>query len=257
MPLKTDNIDGYKTTREFNEANLNLEYHNQYYFTTDKSVKWEILRDVKSVFITNEQDIDFSNEKAMGKSRSYCDKDNETDQKFKNTWLSLGQNSPDISIATNWFNNKDVFDKFYIDLNLCGRKNANNMIEDCGCPIVVKYREIYLDNFISGILTIFLNGRVFDDSFAIQDLSSVNHKDAGGVYVIGYHGFGKNIILPKYNGSPLDSNFTFIPTNGSNIIYCDFMINDNDSQSITYYKDNFSNNLNINTGKNKYTFKPQ
>jgi hypothetical protein len=256
MPFKETNIDGYKTTSEFDSANLTLDYHTQYYFTTDKSVKWEILRDVKSVFITNEQDIDFSNKVAMGQSRNYCDKNGEIDQKFKNTWLSMEQNSIDISIATNWFNSGNIFDKFYIDLNLCGKKNIYNMIEDYGCPIVVKNREVYLDNFVSGILTVFLNGRVFYDGFSIHDLSSVNHKDGGGTYVVGYYGLGKNIILPKYNGILADEKFTFIPTNGSNIIYCDFMINNNDSQSITNYTDTFGK-ININTDKNKYTFRPQ
>jgi hypothetical protein len=106
-------------------------------------------------------------------------------------------------------------------------------------------------------LTIFLNGRVFDDKFLINELSSANHKDSGGSYVIGYYGLGKNIILPNFSGLPLDDKFTFIPSSNNDTIYYDFMINNNDSQSITNYKNYFGEKLNINTGKNKYTFKPQ
>ena len=261
MPIKPNdvNVNAFKTTKEFNDANIILDYHTQYYFTTDKSVKWEILRDVKNSFITDEIDIDFSNKVAMGKYRMYCDKDNETDLKYKNTWLILQQGSTDISKSSNWFNS-DVFNKFYIDLNLCGKKNEyNNMLEDYGCPIDIESREVYLDNFISGILTVFLNGRVFYDDFAINKLSSANHKSGSGSYVIRYHGLGKNIILPKFNGVPLDDKFTFIPTNGSDVLYCDFMINDNDSQSIDNYKTYLGEGLNnrIKIDKNKYTFKPQ
>ena len=37
-----------------------------------------------------------------------------------------------------------------MDLNLCGKKNENNMIVDNGCPIVIKNRQVHLDNFVSG-----------------------------------------------------------------------------------------------------------
>ena len=45
------------------------------------------------------------------------------------------------------------------------------------------------------------------------------------------------------------------PENVAKSVY-DFMINNNDSQSITNYKTYFGEKLNINTSKNKYTFKP-
>ena len=249
-------VSGYKTTREFNEAKLDLDYHTQYFFTTDESVKWESLRDVRSVFISDEQDIDFSNKNTIGKSRVYCDKRGEVNSWEMNAWSTLVNGHPDISTSSQWVSS-NVVDKFYIDLNLCGKKNIYKIIEDFGCPINIRNREVYLDNFISGILTIFLNGRVFDDEFAINDLTSANHKNSGGSYVIGYYGFGKNIILPKYNGTPLDKKFNFIPTNSKDIIYYDFMIYDNDEQSINYYRTNFDERMNINTDKNKYTFKPQ
>jgi hypothetical protein len=252
MPNKSNiGVDGYKTTKEFNDANLNLEYHTQYYFTTDKSVKWENVRDAKSVFIKNEHDIDFSNRIAMGKYREYCDKNIETDSNGKNTWTPGNNN---LTTASNWFNS-DIVEKFYIDLNLCGRKNKYSMIEDYGCPIVTKNREVYLDDFVSGILTIFLNGRVFYDDFMINELTTSNHKSSSGSFVIGYYGFGKNIILPKYNGIPLDDDFIFIPTNNTDVIYYDFMINDNEQQTIDNYKTFLDEKIKINVDKNKYTFK--
>ena len=189
MPIKPNgvNINGYNTNRDFNIANLSLEYHNQYYFTTDKSVKWENVRDAKHVFIENNQDIDFSNKYIIGHQRGYYTDIIESSIEKVNTWtIDVG-----ISTINGW---NDFIDRFYVDLNLCGRKNAYNMIEDYGCPIAIKNREVYLDNFVSGILTIFLNGRVFDDSFAVNDLTTANHKNNGGSYVIGYYGLGKNII---------------------------------------------------------------
>ena len=252
MPIKPNgvNINGYKTNIDFNIANLSLEYHNQYYFTTDKSVKWENVRDAKHVFIEDNQDIDFSNKNIIGYQRGYYTDITESSIEKVNSW------TVDVGISTiNGWNN--FIDRFYVDLNLCGRKNAYNMIGDYGCPISIKNREVYLDNFVSGILTIFLNGRVFDDSFAVNDLTTANHKNNGGSYVIGYYGLGKNIILPKYSGSPLDDYIVFIPVDQYSVVYYDFMINDNEEQSIVNYKEYINERININTGKNKYTFKPQ
>lgn len=250
-------VEYYKTTKEFNDAlqnGLSLEYHTQYYFTTDKSVKWDIIRDAKSVFISNNQDIDFSNINAIGKERDYYDGSIEVNDNHKNTWtLSSG-----VSSMNGWVSN--IIEKFYIDLNLCGKKNEYNMLEDYGCPIEIKNREVQLDNFISGILTIFLNGRVFYDDFAINDLTTTKHKNSSSSYVIDYYGFGKNIILPKYDSSPLDENFVFITSSNYNVIYFDFMINDNEILSKQYYKqylgigEKINNNTNLNEDKNKYTF---
>ena len=258
MPMKPKNVnvDGYKSTKEFDDAiqrnDFTLDYRTQYYFTTDKSVKWDLVRDAKHVFITNDEDVDFSNKIAIGKKRVYYDGSNETDFKYKNTWTE--KENKDISTPSGWVDS-NVIDNFYVDLNLCGKKNGNNIIEDCGCPIVIKNREVQLDNFVSGILTIFLNGRVFDDKFAINELTTSKHKSSGGSYVIGYHGFGKNIILPKYSGSPLDEDFVFIPIDNSNyVIYYDFMVNNNELQSKTNYIEYFGEKLNF-IDKYKYTFK--
>ena len=48
----------------------------------------------------------------------------------------------------------------------------------------------------------------------------------------------KNIILPRFNGSPLDDEFVFIPVDDE-IIYYDFMVN-NESSSLSYYRQYFA-----------------
>ena len=240
MPSKPDNVDveKYKTTYEFDEAiktgkltNDHLAYHTQYYFTTDRSVKWDEVFDARSVFITSNQDIDFSNEYALGVERRYYSEVGDKGGKYINAWTI----DNDISTVQKWINNVS---NFHIDLNLCGKKNDYNMIEDYGCPFVnIKDRSILLGNFVSDVLTIFLNGRVFYDPFVVNDLRTSNH-GGGGTIVIGYYGFGRNIILPKFLSSPLDKNFTFIPMN-NNSLYYDFMVNGSEHErqtSITNYK---------------------
>ena len=260
MPSKNDvGVDYYKTSIEFNNAiqegklnNNNLTYHSQYYFTTDRSVKWNNLYDAKSLFIRDEQDIDFSNKNVIGKKRGYYDGDGEVDIIYKNIWTE----NVNVSKASQWAEN--IVEQFYIDLNLCGKKNIYNMIEDYGCPISIKNnRNVKLDNFVSGILTIFLNGRVFYDEFLVNDLTTSNHKSNGGSSIIDYYGFGKNIILPKFNGTPLDEKLVFIPIN-SQYVYYDFMVN-NEIQSKSNYEKYFGKYLTnkdmLSTDKNKYTFK--
>ena len=252
-----NNLSGCKSTREFNDLNLNLDYHTQYYFTTDESVMWDVVRNARNVFITNSQDIDFSNINTIGNTRVFCDFDTNYDAYEKNAWTySSNDDILDISTSSGW-SNSNIIEDFYIDLNLCGQKKKYyNMLEDYGCPIVIKNRDVKLDNFISGILTVFLNGRVFYDGFAIDELTTSYHKNVGSSYVIDYYGFGKNIILPKCSGSPIDKYFVFMPIDKYNVIYYDFMLNDGEDRSIREYKTWFGEeNLIINDSKNKYTFK--
>lgn len=252
-------IECYKSTHDFNNAikggeldTKTLTYHSQYYFTTDKSVKWDSVYDAKSVFITPDQDIDFSNKHTIGSKRDYYNGDNELSFERKNAWTV----DPKVSIPSLWSNH---IENFYVDLNLCGKKNKYNMIEDNGCPVIVNNKNIHLDNFVSGILTIFLNGRVFSDSFIVNELTTSNHKANAGSAIVGYYGMGKNIILPKFIGTPLDDKFVFIPIDNEQIYY-DFMV-DNDQTSISNYNKYFaegklSNNKELfESGKNKYTFK--
>jgi hypothetical protein len=147
----------------------------------------------------------------------------------KNAWV----NDKEIISGVLWSNN--ILNNFYVDLNLCGKKNIYNMIEDYGCPINIQDKNVKLDNFISDVLTIFLNGRVFYDEFEVGKLTTSNHKSNGGSNIIGYYGFGKNIILPKFKESPLDQKIVFMPID-SDIVYYDFMVDDNDVSKSNYHK---------------------
>ena len=265
MPSKFTKPDGstvgyYKSTHELNNAIISgeldtntLPYHSQYFFITDKCVKWENVYDAKNVFISSDQDIDFSNKNILDYRREYYDGNVELSPEQKNAW-TIDQK---VSTAMLWSSNS--VENFYIDLNLCGKKNDYNMVEDYGCPVVIKNRNVHLDNFVSGVLTVFLNGRVFNDTFIVNDLMTSNHKSSGSSTIIGYYGFGKNIILPKFNGIPLDDKIVFIPIDNE-FIYYDFMV-DNDITSMNnYYKYFAEGRLSTNKDlfdktKNKYTFK--
>ena len=134
------------------------------------------------------------------------------------------------------------------------------MIVDNGCPIVIKNRQVHLDNFVSGILTIFLNGRVFDDSFFVNDLSTSNHKSSSSAYIIDYHGFGKNMILPYFNSSLSDEELSFIPID-NDYIYYGFMVECDDTSMGYYYeyfgKNNLKNEYVFDNNYKKYVLKPK
>ena len=257
MPNKPEGHVGYyKSAKEFNEAinagELKLPYHSQYYFITDKCVEWNNVYDAKSVFISSEQDIDFSNINTIGHIRTYYNGDKEFGSHQKNTWTDYQE----VSSAALWSANN--MENFNIDLNLCGKKNVYNMIEDHGCPVVIQGRSIHLDYFVSGVLTIFLNGRVFDDTFAVNELTTSNHKSSGSSAIIAYEGMGKNIILPKFNGTPKDDELVFIPID-KEYIYYDFMV-DNESTTISNYDKYLAEPKSLgralfDTRYNKYTFK--
>jgi hypothetical protein len=258
MPRKPEGHVGYyKTTRELNAAiensELSLPYHSQYYFLTNESVKWDNLYAAKSVFISQSQDIDFSNKYTIGQYRLYYNETSGVSGDKKNAWVN------DTGIISGELWSKNIMNNFYVDLNLCGKKNMYNMIDDYGCPII-QNKNVKLDNFVSDVLTIFLNGRVFYDEFEVGKLTTANNKSSGSSSIIGYYGFGKNIILPKFNESPLDEDIVFIPID-DNIVYYDFMV-DNESTSLSNYQRIFAPEGTLSNGKvlfenkyNKYTFK--
>ncbi len=258
MPRKPEGHVGYyKTTRELNAAiennELSLPYRSQYYFLTDESVKWDDLYVAKSVFISQSQDIDFSNKYTIGQYRLYYNETSGVSGDKKNAWVN------DTGIISGELWSTNIMKNFYVDLNLCGKKNMYNMIEDYGCPII-QNKNVKLDNFVSDVLTIFLNGRVFYDEFEVGKLTTANNKSSGSSSIIGYYGFGKNIILPKFNESPLDEDIVFIPID-DNIVYYDFMV-DNESTSLYNYQRIFAPEGTLSNGKvlfktnyNKYTFK--
>ena len=233
MDTKPDGHVGYyKTTKEFNNAiesgELKLPYHSQYYFLTDKCVDWNELFDVSYLFISSDQDIDFSNKHTMGHSRSFYDISNDTADFQKYSW---SKDDMRVTSAQSWTNN--IIERFYIDLNLCGKKNDHNMLVDNGCPIIIKNKSVVLDSFVSGILTTFLNGRIFSKDFEVGDLTTINHKNNPTSNVIEYNKCGKNIILPKFNVSMSDDNFEFIPIDKENIYY-DFMLDGDELSKRNY-----------------------
>jgi hypothetical protein len=231
MPSKPNDVtvDEYKGTYEFDKAALKLDYHTQYYFITNDCVNWDNVYDARDVFITEDKDIDFSNENILGNYRRYYAKTGDGSSYNINAWTT----NEEVSTASYWHNNVN---NFHIDLNLCGKKNDYNMIEDYGFPFDIKNKSVILSNFISGILTIFLNGRVFYNSFIANDLTTSKH---GSSTIIGYYGFGRNIILPKLNASLSDERISLIPIDNSKLYY-DFMIDGDTSErdfSIKNYKD--------------------
>jgi hypothetical protein len=259
-----NNFGSFKTTRELDDAISRgiidvskFPYHSQYYILTDDCVNWDNVSDAKSVFITNNQDVDFGNTKTLGHERSYYDGNKLVDIDGKNTWTD----SQNVSLNQTW--SQKIIENIYIDLGLCGKKNDYNMIEDYGCPInILNDRTIHLDNFISGYITLFLNGRVFYDLFEVNQLQSSYHGNASSC-VIDYVGRGKNIILPKFNSSPKDGDFVFIPID-KEYVYYDFMIDGDESSResslknyYTYFaKDILGENRSLfETRYNKYTFK--
>jgi hypothetical protein len=255
-------VKSYKSTHEFNNAILSgeldtntLPYHSQYYLITDKCVNWNRVQDARNVFITLNDDVDFSNKNTIGKRRDYYNGDKNLVYGEANVWTF----NDSASTSLLW-KEKKIIENFLIDLNMCGKKNdVTNMLENNGCPIVIKNKKIHLDNFVTGILTIFLNGRVFSDEFAVNDLITSLHKSSGSSSIIGiyspYYGLGKNIILPRFSGKPSDKNLVFIPID-SEYIYYDFMVN-NDADSITNYQKWLYKGTGslFTTGYNKYTLK--
>ena len=264
MPDKpSDHVGYYKTTRDFDNAiakgEINPKYHSQYYFMTNKSVDWKVLYDARTMFINYGQDVDFGNMYKMGQMRFLYDNDIDLSVNKVNCWV---KNDSRVISALAWTNN--IIERFYIDLNLCGSKNnETNMLENKGCPIIVKNKGVLLDNFVTDILTIFLNGRIFGEDFDIGDLSTSNHKAGSSSFIINYYSYGKNIILPKFNVSLSDREFEFMPIDKENVYY-DFML-DGETLSIKNYNDylvrgrrgdSSGNNADLfEDNYNKYTFK--
>ena len=264
MPTKFTNKNGvtvlsYKSTFDFNNAidsgeldATTLPYHSQYFFTTDVSVNWGKVTDARGVFISSGQDTEFSNKNTMGRDRDFYDANIESSSFERNAWTF----SDMVSSPVKWANN--IAENFYVDLNLCGKKNINNMLVDNGCPINLK-NSVKLDNFVSHILTVFLNGRVFDETFVVDEVTTAKHKSSSGSSIIGYYGCGKNIILPKFNATPLDKELNFIPIDNEQL-YFDFMVDAEESSMSNYQQwlaaGKLSNNKQLfETKYNKYIFK--
>ena len=216
-------------------------YYTQYFFIMDESVQWGSLKAMSESFISNYQDVSFVDRTKTPEERVFST----NDQTYKNRWWNDRNNvigTEDWDRYTN-----GIFNVF---LNLCcTRDNRTGKIKDNGCNIIQSMRNgPNLENFVSGILTIFLNGMIFNESMDCAELTSRN-----GSPIISYtHGFGRNLILPRFIdcASPLINHpkvlLAFPP---SMVYFYQFMFPDNYSQS------NYTQLWNISSEKIKTTSK--
>ena len=113
-----------------------------------------------------------------------------------------------------------------------------------------------LSSFISGILVIFLNGKVFDDSTNGGDILTNN-----GSNIINYsEGFGRNIILPRITRT-IDKHPTVLlsypPGDSSRVTFYSFMFPTNSFENYRKIFSGLENRLdNVNTTPIKYKVQP-
>lgn len=167
-------------------------YYTQYFFLTTESVGWSNLDDFSYPFITDSSDIDYKTNTIRTFSSS-----EESSLKI-NKWWSENKMNIDKS---RWHDVTNGY--FNVFLNLCGDRNTRTgEVQDYGCPInrAIDNRHYpKLDSVVSGILGIFLNGKVFDDGTDAGLFTSLN---VYGSKVVIFNGFGRNIILPKLINVP-------------------------------------------------------
>jgi hypothetical protein len=164
-------------------------YYTQYFFTVDESINWNRLYSMRSPFISDEKDVQFyENTSANGRLETRVLMT--PDQSYTNRWWKENVNTKDV--FTTW--NIHIRGELNVFLNLCGKRDIQTgKISDSGCLISYALRNyIKLDSFISGILTAFLNGLVFEDRVDAGSLTTLY----AGDNIIKYYGFGRNIIFP-------------------------------------------------------------
>ena len=123
-----------------------------------------------------------------------------------------------------------------------GRKRdvRTGMIKDNGCSISKTWtNNPQLNSFISGILLVFLNGKIFDDSLD-AGLFTPMHASSN---IIQYSiGFGRNVILPHIDyvtSDPSRHSKVLLSYNSEIAKFYHFMFTD--STSIKHYGQIFSN----------------
>ena len=165
-------------------------YYIQYFFTTDESINWSRIQLMNSPFISDEQDVAFKEDGTTGEVRVFVTINTD----YKNRWWN------DYNTITNtewntYTNDNATFTSF---LNLCGKRDVRTgKVVDYGCPISkAMNNNPKLNYFVSGILVVLLNGRIFDDSTDGGRL----FPNGNGNPIITYNiGFGRNIIFPNIN----------------------------------------------------------
>lgn len=171
-------------------------HYTQYFFMVDGSIDWVSLNYIRSPFIKNEQDINFETGEVRQFSTAY-DEDN-TDNRW---WVTRRTANTEKEL---WTVTDGIFNVF---LNLCGEKNIRTgKYTDCGFklsrPIMDLKRTPKLDALVTGILTVFLNGKVFDN----LDAGLLSAPLYGDNEIIQYYGFGRNIIFPAISTVPTATN---------------------------------------------------
>ena len=214
-------------------------YHTQYFFMTEESISWNRLIYMSYPFISDNQDIDFS----TGQLRVFSS----NDQTYKNKWWSDYENV----IPSRWDNQTNGLLNIFI--NLCGKRNIRTgKISDNGCSISKSMNNYpQLSSFISGILVVLLNGKVFDDGLDAGRFTNLNASSNIIQYSIG---FGRNITLPQINYTLQDISKhpkILLQFNSDNALFYEYMfVNDS---SLNKYKSIFSSiNNKIQSGKFKY-----
>lgn len=159
-------------------------YHTQYFFMSEESVKWNTLKNMSKSFISDGQDISF--EKSEPRLFSTDNQD------YTNRWWNSRSEiiSPDA-----WHDYTSGVFNVFLDL-CCIRNVRTGKVNDYGCALSNSMRNYpNVEQFVSGILTIFLNGRIFNDALDGAEFTSRN-----GSPIVQYsYGFGKNILLPMFN----------------------------------------------------------
>lgn len=202
-------------------------YYTQYFFMLEDSVLWNRVTYMNYPFISDAQDIDFT------KNQEKVFSSNDADYKVK--WWS---DTTNIEPETWDTQTRGLFNVF---LNLCGKRDVRTgMIKDNGCSISKAWtNNPQLNSFISGILLVFLNGKIFDDGLD-AGLFTPMHSSSN---IIQYSlGFGRNVILPQINyvtSDPSKHSEVLLFYNSETAKFYDFMFTD--STSMKHYGQIFSN----------------
>ena len=201
-------------------------YYTQYFFMLEDSVIWNRVTYMNYPFISDEQDIDFTKNQVRVFSSNDAD--------YKTKWWSDTANIDPGTWDTQTRGLLNVF------LNLCGKRDVRTgMIKDNGCSISKTWtNNPQLNSFISGILLVLLNGKIFDDSLDAGLFTSMHTSSNIIQYSLG---FGRNVILPHIDyvtSDPTKHSKVLLFYNSETAKFYHFMFTD--STSMENYEQIFS-----------------
>lgn len=204
--------------------------YTQYFFMVDESIDWGRLRDLSYPFITDGQDIDFILEETVPERMVRLFSSG--DQAYSNMWWN---NQHEPVYPSVWHNSTNGVMNIFLDI--CGERDTRTgKIKDCGCPVSRSMgNDIKLDSFISGPLTTFLYGRIFDSS---SDAGRFTTANCSSVIVKYDLGCGRHLLFPTFNYAPNGINnvpriFLTFPSDSS--IFYSFMFTGNIENYNTVY----------------------